>query len=42
MLSLCKVKECEAEAGESITGNEGNKDVLCVMLIRVSREKTGS
>lgn len=34
MLSLLKIKEHDAEAEESRTGNEGKKELLCVMLIR--------
>lgn len=34
MLSLHKIKEHEAEAGESRTAKEGKKELLCVMLIR--------
>lgn len=34
MLSLYKIKEHKAEAGESRTGNEGKEEVLCVILIR--------
>lgn len=35
MLSLHRIKEHEAEAGESRTGNEAKKELLCGMLIRV-------